>query len=76
VIGLASKDEADIPAEVPKFGCGLSKSELSGEWRRLSSFLDTFETLKQHGIGIVPGVDSADVLAFVGCVEVMEQSRE
>jgi hypothetical protein len=47
----------------------------SSEWRRLSSFRDIFEILKQHNFEIVPGVDSEEVSTFVEWVELLEQSR-
>jgi hypothetical protein len=62
--------------DVPTFVYEMIKSGLSGEWRRLSSFQNIFETLKQHNFEIVSGVDSAEVLSFVGWVEELEQSRE
>jgi hypothetical protein len=51
-------------------------STISGECRRLSSFLDIFETLKQQDFKIWPWVETAEVLSFVGWVEVLEQCRE
>jgi hypothetical protein len=76
VVGRPVNDEANIPAEVPMFVSEMIKTELSGEKRRQSSFYDIFKTLKQHNFGIVSGVDSAEVLAFVDWVEVIEQSHE
>jgi serine/threonine protein kinase len=52
VVGRPAKEEADIPVDVPMFVSEMIKSRLSGEWRRLSSFLDNFETLKQHNFEI------------------------
>jgi hypothetical protein len=76
IVGFPVEDEANIPADVPKFVCEMIKSRLSDEWRRQSSFLDIFETLKQNNFGIVSGVDTAEVCAFVGWVEEFEQCRE
>jgi hypothetical protein len=76
VVGHPANDETDIPADVPMFVCEMIKTGLSGEWRKLSSFLDIFETLKQHNFEIVSGVDSEEVLAFISWVEELEQFRE
>jgi serine/threonine protein kinase len=75
VVGRPAKDEADIPADVPEFIREMIKAGLSGERRRWCSFSHIFRTLKQHDFRIVPGVESAEVLSFVGWVEELEQSR-
>jgi hypothetical protein len=51
------------------FVSDLTEAGLSGESKRLSLFWDIFEILKRHDFGIMAGVDSADVLGFVGWVE-------
>jgi serine/threonine protein kinase len=76
VVGYPAKDDADMPADVPTFVCEMIKSGLSDERKRWSSFRDIFETLERHDFKIVPGVDSAEVLSFVGWVEELEQNRE
>jgi hypothetical protein len=76
VVGGPASDEAAVAADVPEFVSEMIEAGLSGESRRLSSFQDIFETLKQHDFGIVAGVDSAEVLDFVGWIEFLEQSRE
>jgi hypothetical protein len=76
IVGFPVEDEANIPADVPKFVCEMIQSGLSGEWIRQFSFLDIFETLKQNNFGIVSGVDTAEVCAFVSWVEEFEQCRE
>jgi hypothetical protein len=52
----------------------MIEAELSSKSKRLTSFWDVFETLKQHDFMIAAGVDSADVVAFVDWVELLEQS--
>jgi hypothetical protein len=52
VIGGPAKGEADVPM----FVCEIIKSGLLRESRRLSSFRDLFETLKQHDFTILSGV--------------------
>jgi serine/threonine protein kinase len=76
IVGRPASDEVSVPADVPMFVSDLIEAGLSGKSRRLSSFWDIFETLKRHDFEIVAGVDSADVLSFVGWVEWLEQSRE
>jgi hypothetical protein len=76
VVGRPPSDEAAVPADVPMFVSEMIEEGLSGEWRRPSSFLDIFETLKEYDFRIVAGVDSAEVLSFVGWVALLEQSRE
>jgi hypothetical protein len=76
VVGCPANDEAAIPADVPTFVSEMIEVGLSSESRSLSSFRDIFETLKRHDFGIVAGVDSAEVLRFVGWVEFLEESRE
>jgi hypothetical protein len=76
VVDRLAKDEADIPADVREFVSEMIKSGLSGECRRLSSFQDILETLKQHDFRIVSGVEPAEVLSFGGWVAELEQSRE
>jgi serine/threonine protein kinase len=74
--GGPATNEAPISADVPKFVSELIDAGLSRGSRRLSSFRNVFETLKQHHFGIVAGVDSVEVLGFVSWVEFLEQSRE
>jgi hypothetical protein len=74
VVGRPAKDEMDIPTDIPTFVSKMIKTGLSNEWRRLSSFLDIFETLKQHNFEILSGVDSGEVSTFVEWVELLEQS--
>jgi hypothetical protein len=76
VTGHPAKNEADIPADVPKFVSEMIRSGFSGEYTRLSSFLDIFETLKRHSFGIVSGIDSLEVLSDVSWVEELDQCRE
>jgi hypothetical protein len=57
VVGRAANDEMDIPTDIPMFVSEIMR--LSGRSSRLPSFVDIFETLKQHDFGIVVGVDSA-----------------
>jgi serine/threonine protein kinase len=76
IVGHPANDEMSIPADVPNFVSEMIEAGLSRKSRRLSSFRDVFEILKQHDFGIVAGVDSADVLSFIGWVELLEQSRE
>jgi hypothetical protein len=76
VINHPAKDEANIPVDVPKFVCEMIKSRFSGEFQRLSSFLNIFKTLKQHDFEIVSGIDTAEVLSSVNWVEALEQCHE
>jgi hypothetical protein len=75
VVGHPVKDEMDVPADIPRFVSEMIKAGLSGEWRRLSSFPHLFETLQQHDLEIVSGVDSAEGWAFMDSVSLLEQSR-
>jgi hypothetical protein len=54
----------------------MIKTGFSRHPRRVPSFRDVLKTLKRHNFAIVSGVDSAEVLAFVGWVEFLEQFRE
>jgi hypothetical protein len=76
IAGCPPSDKAAILADVPLFVSEMIDAGLSGESIRLPSFRDIFETLKWHDFGIMADVDSADVLTFVGWVELLEQSRE
>jgi hypothetical protein len=44
----------------------IIKTGLSGRRRRVSSFQNIYQTLKQYDFAIVPGVASKEVLSFVG----------
>jgi hypothetical protein len=76
IVGRPVSDETSVPADVLPFVSDMIEAGLSGESRRLSSFWDIFETLKQHNFEIVSGVDSEEVFRFVGWVELLEQARE
>jgi serine/threonine protein kinase len=76
IVGRPASEEVSVPADVPTFVSDRIEAGRSGKSRRLSSFWDIFETLKRHDFEIVAGVDSADVLSFVGWVELLEKSRE
>jgi hypothetical protein len=76
IVGHPPTDESGIPSEVPLFVSDLIEAGLSGESRRLFSFGNILEILKSHDFKIVPGVDSAEVFAFVDWIEEFEQSRE
>jgi hypothetical protein len=75
VVGRLATDEVDIPTNIPNFVSEMIKTGFSREWRRLSSFRDIFEILKQHNFEIVSGVDSVEVSPFVEWVEFLEHSR-
>jgi hypothetical protein len=74
IVGHSVKDEMDMPGDIPRFVSELIKIGFSREWKRLSSFRDIFEILKQHNFEIVSGVDSGEVSTFVDWVELLEQS--
>jgi serine/threonine protein kinase len=76
VVGCPASDETNVPDDVPIFVSEMIRAGILSRARRLSSFVQMFQTLKQHDFKIVAGVDSADVLAFVNWVELLEQSRE
>jgi hypothetical protein len=68
--------EGILPPDVPRFVSALIEREL---WRIPwggFSFIDIFESLKANGFGIVAGVDTDRVSAFVSRVESAEQSGE
>jgi hypothetical protein len=76
VVGSPAKDEAVISADVPKSVSKMIKSGLSDKSRRLPSFWDIFEILKQNNFEIMAGIDLAEVLGFINWVEFLEISRE
>jgi hypothetical protein len=61
-----------VPTNVPIFVLELIEAQQSPGSRIHQSFNDIFDILKRNNFGIVSGVDSADVLTFVGWVESFE----
>jgi hypothetical protein len=67
-------DKAAVSAYVPPFVSEMIEDGLANESERLSSFLDICKTVKGHEFEIVAGVDSGEVLIFVGWIQFLEQA--
>jgi serine/threonine protein kinase len=65
-------DETIVPSDIPLFVSKLLVAGQSPESGLRQSFNDIFDILKNNDFGIVSGVDSGDVLAFVEWVESYE----
>jgi 2-hydroxy-3-keto-5-methylthiopentenyl-1-phosphate phosphatase len=72
VVGRPANDEISIPADIPEFVSRIIKSGLSPISGKSYSFNTILEILKQNDFETEDGVDSAEVLAFVRCVESAE----
>jgi hypothetical protein len=68
--------EVILPSDVPWFVSEIIEEGLRPRAGAQLSFIAIFETLKATDFGIVAGVDSAEVSAFVRRVESMMQSGE
>jgi hypothetical protein len=73
VFGGSPQGEASIPTGIPDFVSRIIESGLSPISRRDYSFNTILNVLKQNNFQIEDGVDSAEVSAFVNCVESAEQ---
>jgi hypothetical protein len=64
--------EVIFPSGIPVFVSESMAARQSRQSGILQSFNDIFIVLKENGFEIIPRVDSADVLAFIGWVELSE----
>jgi hypothetical protein len=72
ILSGVAQGEVSLLRDVPEFLSELIEAGQSPKLRISQSFNDIFDILKRNDFGIVSGVDSADVLAFVGWVESFE----
>jgi serine/threonine protein kinase len=68
--------ELAVPARVPAFVSRMIEDARSPELNNRLSFLDIVKVLKTNHFGIVAGVDSEEVTAFVDRVELAEQTEQ
>jgi hypothetical protein len=73
MLSKLANSEITLPRDVPEFVSKLIKAEQSPVPEISQSFNNIFDFLRKNDFNIMPGVDSADVLTFVGWVESFEQ---
>jgi hypothetical protein len=73
VVGRPANGERNIPEGVPKFVSDIIEAGFSAESGTFRSFGDIFESLKKNRFGIVAGVNSAEVSAFVDWISLLDQ---
>jgi hypothetical protein len=70
--GVANS-QTTLPTDISMFVSQLIETRQSPGLRIVRSFNDIFDILKKNDFEILSGVESADVLTFVGWVESFEE---
>jgi hypothetical protein len=67
-------EDVILPSDVPEFVSDIIERGLRPMPGEELSFIDIIEILEENDFGIVAGVDSAEVTAFISGIESSEQS--